>query len=69
MLEPLEKEILHFDLPKAYKFFIDKKVIHKAFQTLQILLPGTSSEFCKIYIDYYHGSLIIDTLGLSLEGF
>ena len=36
MLEPLGKEILHFDSPKAYKFFIDAKDTHKAFQTLQI---------------------------------
>ena len=52
MLEPLGKELLHFDSPKAYTFFIDVKDTHKAFQTLQILLHGTSAEFCKIYIDY-----------------
>ena len=48
MLEPLGKEILHFDSPKASKFFIDAKDTHKAFQTLSILLHGTSAEFCKI---------------------
>ena len=65
MLEPLGKEILHFDSPKAYKFFIDAKDTHKAFQTLQILLHGTSAEFCKIYIDYCKGN----TLSVSPEGF
>ena len=48
MLEPLGKEILHFDSPKASKFFIDAKDTHKAFQTLSLLLHGTSAEFCKI---------------------
>ena len=65
MLEPLGKELLHFDSPKAYTFFIDVKDTHKAFQTLQILLHGTSAEFCKIYIDYCERNL----LSVSLEEF
>ena len=65
MLEPLRKEILHFDSPKSYKFFIDTKDTHKAFQTSQILLHGTSAEFCKIYIDHCKGN----TFSVSPEGF
>ena len=65
MLEPLRKEILHFDSPKAYKFFIDAKDTLKAFQALQILLHRTSAELCKIHIDYCKGN----TLSVSPEGF
>ena len=35
MLEPLRKEALHFSLPKAYQYFVETKVSHKAYQALQ----------------------------------
>ena len=50
LLEPLGKEVLNFDSPKAYKFFTDAKDTHKSFQTLQILLHGTASEMVRNYL-------------------
>ena len=47
MLEPLGKEVLKFQSPQAYKFFINAKDTHKSWQTLQILLIGTTLEMIK----------------------
>ena len=41
ILEPLGKEVLNFESPKAYSFFINAKDNHKSWQTIQILLFGT----------------------------
>ena len=51
LLEPLGKEVLHFESPKAYNFFLNAKDTHKTFQALEILLHGTTMEFCHLYID------------------
>ena len=50
LLEPLGKEVLNFQSPKAYDFFIKAKDTHKSFQTLTILLEGTALEFYSMYL-------------------
>ena len=52
MLEPLGKEALNFNSPKACAYFSNAKDTHKSFQALQILLHGTAAEFCYQYINW-----------------
>ena len=59
ILEPLGKEVLKFQSAKAYKFFIDAKDTHKSWQTLQIVLIGTTLELIK---QFKQGSLEQDPL-------
>ena len=49
LLEPLSKEALHLTSPKAYQYFVEPKDTHKLYQALQILLHGTTAEFCRHY--------------------
>ena len=51
ILEPLGREVLNFESPKAQKYFIDAKDTHKSWQTVQILLFGTTIELCREYIN------------------
>ena len=50
--QKLGKEVLNFASPKAYSYFVSAKDTHKAFQALQILLHGTSMEFCRNYVTW-----------------
>lgn len=50
ILDPLGREVLNFESPKAKKFFVDAKDTHKSWQTVQILLFGTTMELCKEYM-------------------
>ena len=50
ILEPLGKEVLNFQSPKAYDFFINAKDTHKSWQTVKVLLFGTTLELCKLYL-------------------
>ena len=50
LLEPLGKDVLGFKSPKAYQYFVNAKDTHKAYQTLVVLLEGTASEMCSMYI-------------------
>ena len=56
-LEPLGKEILGFQSPKAYDFFVNAKDTHKAFQSLTILLEGTAAEFYSMYLKENKGEI------------
>ena len=49
LLEPLGKDVLKFQSPNAYQFFVDAKDTHKSFQSLQILLFGTALELIRAY--------------------
>ena len=49
-LHPLGNQVLNFTSSVAYKYFVDAEDTHKAFQALQVLLHGTASEFCSLYI-------------------
>ena len=51
LLESLGKEVSHFESQKAYNYFLDCKVTHKAWQTFEILLHGTIMEIIKLYLD------------------
>ena len=46
MLEPLGKQALKLKSPKAYKFLVNARDTHKAYQTLLILVFGTAAEIC-----------------------
>ena len=48
--EPLGKEVLNFQSPKAYDFFINAKDTHKSWQTVKVLLFATTLELCKLYL-------------------
>ena len=48
-LEPLGKEVLHFQSPKAYKYFVDCKDNHKAWHSFEILLHGVILELLELY--------------------
>ena len=63
LLEPLGKEVLNFQSPKAYDFFIKAKDTHKAFLTLTILLEGTALEFYSMYLKEtkYSGSINVQS--------
>ena len=49
-LEPLGKEVLNFTTPKAYQYFRDAKDTHKSFQSLEIMLHGTTCELMHEYV-------------------
>ena len=49
-LHPLGNQVLNFTSSVVYKYFVDAKDTHKAFQALQVLLHGTASKFCRLYI-------------------
>ena len=48
--ETLGKEVLNFNTPKSYAYFIDCKDTHKAWQSLEIFLHGTTMEL----LNYMH---------------
>ena len=48
-LEPLGKEVLHFQSPKAYKYFVDCKDNHKAWQSFEILLHVVILKVLELY--------------------
>ena len=50
-LEALGKEVLNFESPKAYDYFINCKDNHKTWQTFEILLHGTTKELIQLYFD------------------
>ena len=58
MLQPLGKKVLNFKSPKAYQFVVHVKDTQKAYQTLLILLFGTTAEFRKKYIQSYKNRLM-----------
>ena len=49
ILEPLGKEILKYDTPKLFDYFIQCKDNHKAWQAFDIFLNGTIMELIRIY--------------------
>ena len=56
LMEPLGKEVFNFTLPKAFSYFINASDTHKLYQTTEILLHNTTSEFCKQYVKYCNKS-------------
>ena len=44
ILEPLGKDVLNFQSPKAYSYLVDAKDTHKSWETIQTLLYGTCME-------------------------
>ena len=48
-LEPLGKKVLHFQSPKAYKYFVDCKDNHKAWQSFEILLHVVILKVLELY--------------------
>ena len=47
--EILGKDVLNFNTPKAYSYFIDCKDTHKSWQSLEIFLHGTTMEMVHMY--------------------
>ena len=45
ILQTLGKEASHLSLVKAYQYFVGAKDTHNTYQTLQILLNGTTAKF------------------------
>ena len=43
--DPLGKDVLCFESPSAYKYCVECKDTHKAYQSLLVLLEGTASGF------------------------
>ena len=53
ILEPVGKEVLDFNTVKSYRYFIDCKDNHKAWQTFQNFLHGTTMELiCLCCLEY-----------------
>ena len=50
LLEPLGKDVLGFSSDKAYSYFVNAKDTHKTFETLCVLLEGTSMEMVRLYV-------------------
>ena len=50
LLDVLAKDVLGFKSPKAYEFFVNAKDTHKAYQALLVLLEGTASEMCYLFL-------------------
>ena len=49
LIGPLGKEVLNFESPKAYQFFVEAKDTHKTWQAVQVLLFGTTLELTREY--------------------
>ena len=49
ILEPLGKDLLNFQPPTAYSFFVEAKDTHKSWQALQTVLFGTTMELMEVY--------------------
>ena len=49
MLELLAKNVFKFDTAKSYKYFLDCKDNHKAWQAFETLLHGTVMELIHVY--------------------
>ena len=63
LLEPLGKEVLHFESQKSYNFFLNCKDTHKAWQAFEILLHCTIMEIIKLYLDVNRSQVsVIDFL-------
>ena len=45
----LGNDVLQFNTPKSYKYFIDCKDNHKAWQAFEIFLHGTTMEIIRLY--------------------
>lgn len=54
--ELLGKEVLDFNTPKSYSYFINCKDTHKSWQALEIFLHGTSMELIQLYISSLDGT-------------
>ena len=63
LLEPLGKEVLGFTSPNAYQYFVSAKDTHKSYQTLQVLLEGSASEICLMYLND------VNRQNISAQGF
>ena len=50
ILEPLGKEVLGFTSDNAYNYFIAAKDTHKSYESLSVLLEGTTMEMCTMYL-------------------
>ena len=63
LVEPLGKEVLHFESQKSYNFFLNCKDTHKAWQAFEILLHCTIMEIIKLYLDVNRSQVsVIDFL-------
>ena len=51
LLEPLGADVLNFNSKKAYDFFVNAKDTHKSWQTLQVLLIGSTMELIHQYLN------------------
>ena len=49
LLEPLAKDVLHFNTQAGYQCFVDSKDTHKSWQAIQVLLIGTTLELIRQY--------------------
>ena len=47
--EALGKDVLNFNTPKSYSYFVDCKDTHKSWQSLEIFLHGTTMELLDMY--------------------
>jgi len=50
ILEPLAREVLNFESPAAYQYFMKASDTHKTYQALEIFVKGTLLEMLKLYI-------------------
>ena len=63
LLEPLGKEVLHFESQKSYNYFLNYKGTHTAWQMFEILLHSTIVEIIKLCLDVNHSQVsVIDFL-------
>jgi len=50
ILEALVKEVLHFESPAAYDYFMKGSDTHKTYQILEVFVIGTLQEMMKLYV-------------------
>ena len=49
-MEPLIREVLKFESPSAYSYFMKCFDTHKVYQTLEVCVIGTALEMILLYI-------------------
>ena len=50
IIEPLAKDVLHFESPKAFEYFMKCTDTHKTEQALHIFIMGTAMEMMQLYL-------------------
>ena len=67
ILEPLIREVLKFESPAAYAYFMKCSDTHKAYQALEVFLIGTALEMIQMYLNNSAHRIISINLSPSIQ--